>query len=244
MTQAEARSRLISAAFARLRHDGIHISVNHLSFEELIRESGVPRSTAYRIWGSKEEFFDAVLASIPSASAAERDQSSTWSLAAKAIESMQAGLSTPAGRRAILMETMRVAASHHLDSVTSTQEWRNWIGLAVGLGSLPAAVRDQITAELRVQELGRIEAMAAFYGRVATVLGLRMKPEFGDDFRILTIAAGAFMDGLGVLRSVLPAESEQRFTVTGKEWSIASIGYAAVFDRFVEVDPDWPGFSR
>ncbi|NQX11902.1 TetR family transcriptional regulator [Microbacteriaceae bacterium VKM Ac-2855] len=244
LSQSEARDRLISAAFGTLGRDGIHLSVNLLGYEELIRASGVPRSTAYRLWGSKEEFFEAVLAAIPSMSAAQRDQSGSLAIAARSIEAMQSELATPAGRRAILLETIRAAVSHHSETVTTTQEWRNWIALSVALGTLTDSVREQVTAELREQENDRIDAMAAFYRRVATVLGLRLKPEFGDDFRILSIGTGAFLEGLGIVRGVVPDDATRRFVVDDSEWSLAAIGFSALFDRFVEPDPEWRGFAR
>lgn len=242
MTQAEARAKLLRAALAQLGRDGVHLSVHHLGYEELIKEAGVPRSTAYRIWGSKEEFFDAVLTAIPGAQAAERDSSSTLSTAARSIEAMQARLATPSGRREILVEMIRTAATYHFENVTSTQEWRNWISVCAGMSSLPDGVRDQMTAEIRSQESDRIAMVATFYRRVATVLGLRMRPEFGSDFRVLSLATGVFMEGLGIARLVAPEESGQKFTIDGRDWTIASIGFGALFDRFVEPDPDWTGF--
>jgi AcrR family transcriptional regulator len=242
MTQSEARAKLLHAALAQLARDGIQLSVHHLGYEDLIKEAGVPRSTAYRIWGSKEEFFDAVLTAIPGAQAAERDSSTTLSTAARSIEAMQARLASAAGRREILVEMIRTAATFHFENVTSTQEWRNWISVCAGMSSLPTEVRQQITAEVQAQEFDRIDTIATFYRRVATVLGLRMRPEFGGDFRVLSLATGVFMEGLGVARMVAPEESAQTFTIDGRDWSIASIGFGALFDRFVEADPEWKGF--
>lgn len=242
MTQGEARAKLLAAALAHLGRDGLHLSVNHLGYEEMIKAAGVPRSTAYRIWGSKEEFFDAVITAIPAAQAAERDQSSTLSTAARSIEAMQNRLATPAGRREILVEMMRTAATFHFENVTSTQEWRNWISVCAGMNSLPDGVREQVTEQVRRQESARIDNIATFYRRVTTVLGLRMRAEFGDDFRILSLATGVFMEGLGIGRTVAPAEIERTFVVEDQQWTIAAIGFAAIFDRFVEPDPEWRGF--
>jgi len=47
---------MLQAAVAMINRDGLTVSLDHLSFEEVIRDADVSRSAVYRRWPYKQPF--------------------------------------------------------------------------------------------------------------------------------------------------------------------------------------------
>ena len=52
----EVRVRMLDAARDVVATSGLTVSFDHLPMEEYIKKAGVPRSSVYRIWSTREEF--------------------------------------------------------------------------------------------------------------------------------------------------------------------------------------------
>ena len=48
---------MLRAAVAMVHHAGLTVSLDHISFEDVIRDADVSRSAAYRRWPYKDLFF-------------------------------------------------------------------------------------------------------------------------------------------------------------------------------------------
>jgi AcrR family transcriptional regulator len=57
LPEDETERRMLRAALAMVNRAGLTVSLEHISFEEVIREADVSRSSAYRRWPHKDLFF-------------------------------------------------------------------------------------------------------------------------------------------------------------------------------------------
>ncbi len=62
--QAGPGQRLVDTAVARIRAEGLTVSLEHLGLEWMIAEAGVSRATAYRHWPTKAAFLSEVLLTV------------------------------------------------------------------------------------------------------------------------------------------------------------------------------------
>src|SRR5689334_20987803 len=57
LTNDQVARRMLDAAQSLVEETGLTVSLEHLSFEEVIQRARVSRSAAYRLWPYKDEFF-------------------------------------------------------------------------------------------------------------------------------------------------------------------------------------------
>src|ERR1039458_3125257 len=57
LSDRETGQRMLDAAVAMVNRTGLTVSLDHISFEEVIRDAGVSRSAVYRRWPHKDLFF-------------------------------------------------------------------------------------------------------------------------------------------------------------------------------------------
>ena len=57
LPEDETEQRMLRAALAMVNRNGLTVSLEHISFEDVIREADVSRSSAYRRWPRKDLFF-------------------------------------------------------------------------------------------------------------------------------------------------------------------------------------------
>ena len=53
----ETERRMLQAAMAMVHRTGLTVSLDHISFEDVIRDADVSRSSVYRRWPYKDLFF-------------------------------------------------------------------------------------------------------------------------------------------------------------------------------------------
>ena len=53
----ETEQRMLEATVAMVTHEGLTVSLDHLSLEDIIRDADVSRSAVYRRWPFKDLFF-------------------------------------------------------------------------------------------------------------------------------------------------------------------------------------------
>ena len=57
LSDQETRDRMLGAAIDMINRTGLTVSLDHIRFEDVIRDADVARSTAYRHWPYKDLFF-------------------------------------------------------------------------------------------------------------------------------------------------------------------------------------------
>ena len=57
LSDQETEKRMLHAAMAMVNRTGLTVSLDHLSFEDIIRDADVARSAVYRRWPYKDLFF-------------------------------------------------------------------------------------------------------------------------------------------------------------------------------------------
>ena len=114
LSDEETERRMLDSATAQVNRTGLTVSLDHLSFEEIIRDAGVSRSTVYRRWPYKDLFFSDLLREL--ARAATPAAVASASVSAPAIEHVLRDridwFETADGRRDLLLEIIRVGAEH------------------------------------------------------------------------------------------------------------------------------------
>ena len=240
----EVRTKLLDTALSLVQANGLTVGFEHLLMDDLIKEAGVPRSSVYRIWESKEAFFEELLSEVANqVSPGRADEESlvaTWEyLGFRADE-----LRTPEGRRRILVDVTGLAAEQNFESVTSSVQWRTYVALSSTALSYPdSRVRERIIEALRNSELAFLDQMEVFYRNIVPAVGYRLRPDLNDDYRPLVVAAAAIIEGLGIARTTIPDLVEGRYNVDNEgrpaQISLAAISYHAIIMAFIVPDPNY-----
>jgi AcrR family transcriptional regulator len=259
---------MLAAARELVFASGVTISLEDLSFEEVIQHAGVPRSSVYRIWPYKGDFVDDLLCHMAGPNwfgTAAFDQE-TLDLAATVVADHQDMLATPEGRRAVLLEAVRQAALQNFRAIVDSQEWHIYVALvATARSTHDDEARERIEKALGASEEAFITKMAEFYEAMGQVLGRRLrKPEYS--YHHVASAGAALVEGLAlrqVLAQTLKSAPDNRkphdrgFSlnellnsplpgpgIDGKpaDWSLPALAFMAIVDSFTEPDPNYqPG---
>lgn len=245
LSRDEVRTRLLDAALAVVRREGLRVGVSHLSLEDVIRSADVPRSTVYRIWPTRQSFYDELVAAIPERILATRLDQPSLSTGYSHLHRGLGAPTTPEERRELLVSSVRAGIEANFENVFSSQQWRNFIALAGALQSHQEPARTAIGEALRVRQVHFIDNMAKYYRRTLQEAGLRLRPGMNDDYGVLASAICAFVEGLCVARIAAPA------LVTGPidperpdSPPLVVAGVLMLIDGFCEPMPEDSGRAR
>jgi AcrR family transcriptional regulator len=242
---AEVRQRVLDVALERVGSLGMTVGFEHLMMDDLIREADVSRSSTYRLWDSKEAFVADLMVEIARKAATSLVDEGTMRICVRILLENVDLLETADGRHSIVLETIRVALQHNYRAVVSSVAWQSYVSLTAALlGRVDNSARAEITEALRSGSDAFIEQMAQFHGWFAHLLGYRIRPEWQGDYRPYAALVSAIVEGLGIRqianpRIVLDTYRGPATMHAHPEWSLASAGLLAVFERFMERDPDF-----
>lgn len=244
LTDQETRERMLRAARTRVNDEGLTVSLEHISFEDVIRDAQVARSTAYRHWPAKELFFaDLVLdlAQTGGPAAVEAEVELTREL----IAGFDGDLREPAQRRRLLFELTRALIDLDLRTVCDSPDWRTYLALHSTVSGLtPGQLRDRLRSALAESERRRAARIAQAWAQIADLLGQRIRPGLATDLQPLTSLLIATMNGILLSATTDPGVTE-RTVATGPPgvpvagpWSLAGIAVASLVETFLEPDPE------
>jgi AcrR family transcriptional regulator len=240
----DAGSRVISAAVAQVRRDGVAVSLDRISLEDAIAASGVPRATAYRRWPSKREFLREVLVQVVRQTRLDPETDEDLAALRDVVRAHRRDFGTAVGRRTFVVESLRIAADSDYRRLAESREWRDHLALRATCDSLPAGdLRDAITAELAAAERTFAGRRATVYARLPAALGYRLVPWLDQPtgFAVMAAAAGALLTGL-VVRPGLAHEGTFRSRAFGSSvtavWTTESYALVALILSYVEPDPN------
>lgn len=240
-----AGDRVVQAAIRRIHEQGVSVGLDGISLEDAIASSGVSRATAYRHWPSRADFLQAVLVQIVRETHLEPEGSEEIDAILALFKDRREEAATDAGRRTIVVESLRVAMDADYRRLASSREWTDYLALRATCTSLPQGeLRETITREIAAAERGFVMHRALVYSRLPELMGYRLVPPLmgQSGFEVMADAMGALMTGLVVRASVTPDTTAFRASAFGSsvaaDWTRTSYALVAAFLSFLEPDPE------
>ena len=268
----EIRQRMLDAGRDLALDAGAALTIEHLRLEEVIQRARVPRSSVYRLWAYREEYIDDLLCYLAGEGSWFSDRPllapETFSVVRQTVADNKQLLATPEGRRAILLEVVRLTTMRNYDALTESTTWRLHMALVATLGSTRSGeARKRIAAALEDAQKRSRETMVALLSYLMGVLGLRLRdPSYTLDH--VQLAGGLLIQSLalrnvqvqaalgegaegGLAAPSVPHEAKEvrallNSPVPGPglggelaEWTLVARAYLGVLDTFVELDPDF-----
>ncbi|NUW39135.1 TetR/AcrR family transcriptional regulator [Nonomuraea rhodomycinica] len=247
MSDDETARRMLAAAVARVEEAGLTVSLEHISFEEVIRDAGVARSAAYRRWPYKDLFFGDLLRELArgaSPAITDTNPGAVETVARTLLASLH-WARTPGLRRALAGEVLRESALGEFEAFHRSSAWRTYLALQATFRGLPDGVlRAEVQQSFAESERSLVAGVAAAYARMATLIGLR--PCAGVTFETAARTAIATLRGLILMAPGDPDLTVRRFRANPfgapepAEWSEPALAIASVVLALVEADPDVP----
>jgi AcrR family transcriptional regulator len=244
LSDQETRDRMLRAAMDMINRTGLTVSLDHIRFEDVIRDADVSRSTAYRHWPDKDLFFSDLVKEL-ARSASPAIIADEISLMKQVLGEHPDWLGTPQLRHSLILELIRQLALLDFQSILASPGWRTYLALHATFSSLSDGdLRDQVQAALAQAEAGHVALVARAWQQIAGLFGYRLRPELATTFETLATLLRATMHGL-VITALSTPEVATRvmvaspFGAAGKDpWSQPAIGMASIAMAFLEPDPD------
>lgn len=239
LSAEESRERLIEAGVTSLGEQGLAIGLDAVNLEQAVRDTSVPRSSAYAAWSVEGEFSPqeafqrAVLMR-----AVETRRDSVDNLMAQVGDFLS---NPPAGLtgRALLRELIRVGGNYNLASVVNSRPWKIVFSMRSIVNTTSQEQQDEELLEwMAANEIElRLQTIETLYKPMAEIFGFRPRPEFGERaWHLIEIAHSALVEGLAMRMSTYASDYFEGLVHPDQSageanWSI----YALLFERSVNV---------
>ncbi|WP_367948677.1 hypothetical protein [Rathayibacter sp. VKM Ac-2857] len=218
--------------------------------DELMELAGVPKTSFYRVWASKEEFFTRLLEELvlPDEFSGAAYDPETLVIGKRVVEENLTRLAEAPGRRAVLVEAVRLAAERNYWSTVNSPKWATYNAVVATLpGLAEEEKRSRILAALRETERIFINRMAEFYDELLPVLKMRFKPGF--DSHRLAAAGAAVVEGLAqrhLVNDDVVDSSLKGPGLDGKsvDWHLSAHSFLGILDSMVEPDDEEPELAH
>jgi AcrR family transcriptional regulator len=247
LSDQETEQRMLRAAVAMVSRTGLTVSLDHISFEDIIRDAGVSRSAVYRRWPYKDLFFSDLVTQLAK-DATPTIVEDELELMRQIAASRPDWLETADLRHRLLLELLRQLSLLDFQTMLGSPAWRTYLALHATFMSLAdGALRDQVQVALARSEQAHNARIAQAWRQLTALFGYRLRPGPGITFEALATLLSATLRGLVVMALSWPEVAEQRLQASpfgadaGGEWSLPAVGLAGIASAFLEPDPavDW-----
>jgi AcrR family transcriptional regulator len=229
---ADARTALLDAGWEILVERGLVPGFDRVTLQEAVERSGVPRTTAYRVFsgpeGSLSVFREALLARIQIGLDAEPSFDLVAELLAESDHIVSGG--DGAAKADLFREMIRIGFNDRLEKISAAPSWRAYISTIAALNFDGTATASQAAIKAGDRFVPLFEAMGEIFG-------FRPKPGLTwTDFASILVAA---VDGAAI--RMLEDPSFGSIDYSGdpdKPWNGASILALSLFVTWCEPDPD------
>jgi AcrR family transcriptional regulator len=241
----ELRRRMVRAAVAMVHHAGLTVSLDHISFEDVIRDADVSRSAAYRRWPYKDLFYGDLIEELAKEGVPPGIVHAEYALIRQVVSEFPGQLDTPRQRHELLAELFRRLALLDFQALADSPEWQTYIALQAAFNSIADADRrDRVREVLASSEQERRARVTAAWKLLADLFGYRIRPETGATFDTLVTLADATLRGLIIMARPVPGIAASTVSAspfgatTAREWSLPALGAGSLATAFLEPDPD------
>jgi len=233
-------------AVEQIRRQGMTVSLEHLSLEAIIRESGVSRATAYRHWPTKSDFLGEVLVTVVRSTRLEGESPQEVAELGALIWEHRADLRSAPGRRNLIVEALRYSTDANFRRLLASPQWHTYLALNATFQGLPdGPLRAKVQVALADADTRFVANRAEVYGRLPALLGYRLIPPLTapDGFTVMASAAGSMMTGLIVKALARPEIATDALpmrpfgSTRAADWTLPAHHLAGVLLGHLEPDP-------
>ena len=233
----DAGARLIAA-------QGLSLSLEHVSMEELISDAGVSRTSSYRRWPTKDLFAADLLLHLARNTRLLDDLTPYVEAAGALPRELLDGVAREQGRRDLIVELMRRVTAADFAAALESATWRSFVMLRAAHGGLPdGELRARVAEALGNTERTFQTQRAASLRAAANLMGYRLRdPESlgWPDLALLTSASftGLLIQAYSDPEAVLAATPRAPFgSSRPAAWNAATLAPATLFFGATEPDP-------
>jgi AcrR family transcriptional regulator len=249
LSDRETERRMLQAAVAMVHGTGLTVSLDHISFEDVIRNADVSRSAVYRRWPYKDLFFSDLVKELARDATPPAIVSEEANLIQQIVAERLDWLETAEGRQRLMLELFRQLSLLDFRALYESPQWRTYLALHATFMSLAdGTLRDEVQVILAQSEREHMAAVARAWEQLAALFGFRLRP--GATFGTLATLLSATMRGLVIMALSLPelaASGMPELAATGEagqnpfgadgDWSLAAVGLTSTALAFLESDP-------
>jgi AcrR family transcriptional regulator len=243
LSDHETEQRMLQAAITMVSRTGLTVSLEHISFEDVIRDAGVSRSAVYRRWPYKDLFFSDLVMELAK-KAIPTIVSEELGLIKQVVAEHTDWLETAELRHRLVVELLRRLSELDFLMLYDSPEWRTYLALhATFLSITDEELRDQVQAALAQSQRDHIARVASAWGILAGLIGYRLRPELGASFETAATLVDSTMRGLVITALSMPEAATDRIparplgAVSTDEWSLPGLALASIALAFLEPDP-------
>lgn len=238
---AESRRALLDAGRELLEANGVAPGLDRVTLKDAIEQSGVPRSTAYRLYeggkGQLEEFRADLLADLDNSIDASATHAAIEQVLADRADDVSSG--DPVRMARALRELVRVVVNTNMESVIGSLEWRVYMSSLASVGTGEKVDAD-LTDAFRQAASQFGERFVEMFEQVSTIFGIRGRGSLSvNDFGALV---AAIIEGVALRQFVNPRlASMKRSTGSDREiqeWNGASIAIEGLLLTWAEPNPE------